>query len=174
MKQLLIGCGISREKKLHLPNCKEWSELVTLDINPDHRPDVVWDLTCLPLPFKDNEFSEIHAYEVLEHTGSQGDYKFLFAQFSEFHRILAPGGKFYASVPLPTSPWALGDPSHTRVFPKEWLTFLRQKSYQEQVGKTSMSDFRYIYKADFEPEYVNEQGDSLFFIIKAVKEVGTR
>lgn len=170
-KELLIGCGSSRDKRLYLPEHREWSSLVTLDINPDHKPDVVWDLTQLPLPFPDNEFSEIHAYEVLEHTGTQGDYKFFFAQFSEFYRILAPGGKLFASVPAPTSPWAWGDPSHTRIFPKEWLTFLRQKSYEEQVGRTSISDFRYIYTADFEPEYVKEHGDNLFFIIKAIKGV---
>ena len=54
--------------------------------------------------------------------------------------------------------------------PKEWLTFLRQKSYEEQVGKTSLSDFRYIYKADFEIILMEEQRDTLFFILEAIKE----
>lgn len=171
MSELLIGCGSSREKRLYIPGNQDWESLITLDINADHKPDVAWDLNNIPLPFDDNFFNEIHAYEVLEHVGAQGDYKFFFNQFNEFHRILKPKGKLIASVPLPTSPWALGDPSHTRIFPKEWLTFLRQKTYDEQVGKTSISDFRYIYHGDFEPILVQEHSDSLFFIIEAIKEV---
>lgn len=169
MSELLIGCGSNWEKKIYLPDQRDWKNLVTLDINPDHGPNVLWDLQVLPLPFIDNEFNEIHAYEVLEHVGSQGDYKTFFAQFTEFHRILRPGGKFFATVPTPNSPWAWGDPSHTRIFCKEWLTFLRQKSYEEQVGKTSLSDFRYIYKADFEILMAQESGDTFFFILEAVK-----
>lgn len=169
MKELLIGCGSSRRKQVYVPGGEDWHNLVTLDINPDHKPDIVWDLNSIPLPFPDNEFSEIHAYEVLEHVGSQGDYRFFFAQFEEFHRILIPGGKLFATVPAPTSPWAWGDPSHTRIFPKEWLTFLRQASYGEQVGKTSMSDFRNIYRADFEIRLAQEQNDTLYFIIEAKK-----
>lgn len=169
MSELLIGCGSNWEKKIYLPNQRDWKNLVTLDINPDHNPNIVWDLQVLPLPFGDNEFDEIHAYEVLEHVGSQGDYKTFFAQFTEFHRILRPGGKFFATVPTPNSPWAWGDPSHTRIFCKEWLTFLRQKSYEEQVGKTSLSDFRYIYKADFEILMAQESGDTFFFSLEAIK-----
>ena len=168
-KQLLIGCGSSNKKVIHSVDDVEWQNLIRLDINAMHKPDVVWDLNDLPMPFDDNEFDEIHAYEVLEHTGNQGDYKFFFKQFTEFHRILKNRGRFYATVPLPNSPWAWGDPSHTRIFCKEWLTFLRQKTYEEQVGKTSISDFRYIYQADFEPVWVHEQNDTLYFIIEARK-----
>lgn len=168
-RELLIGCGSSERKVIHQPGQEDWNCLVRLDNNPSHVPDVLWDLMSLPLPFESEYFDEIHAYEVLEHTGAQGDYKFFFNQFSEFHRILKPGGRFFATVPLPTSPWAWGDPSHTRIFPKEWLTFLRQKSYEEQVGKTSLSDFRCIYKADFETLWVHEQNDTLYFIIEARK-----
>lgn len=168
-KELLIGCGSSRDKRVFIVGHEKWNHLITLDKNPDHRPDVVWDLEVMPLPFEDDSFDEIHAYEVLEHCGRQGDYRFFFRQFEEFHRILKPNGKFVATVPLPTSPWAWGDPSHTRIFPKEWLTFLRQDSYEEQVGKTSLSDFRNIYKADFDVLMAEEQNDTLYFIIEAIK-----
>lgn len=168
--ELLIGSGSSRDKRVYVPGKEQWNQLVTLDINADHKPDIVWDLNNMPLPFEAGAFDEIHAYEVLEHTGAQGDYKFFFQQFTEFHRILKPDGLFIATVPTPTSPWAWGDPSHTRIFCKEWLTFLRQNSYEEQVGKTSLSDFRYIYKADFEILVAQEQNDTLFFILQARKE----
>lgn len=169
MTELLIGCGADKRKKIHTPDKSEWNNLITLDINPHHNPDYVWDLNKMPLPFPDNTFDEIHAYEVLEHVGTQGDYKFFFRQFTEFHRILKHKGKLFATVPTPNSVWAWGDPSHTRIFPKEWLTFLRQKTYEEQVGKTSISDFRWCYKVDFEIALCQEQNDTLYFILEANK-----
>ncbi len=168
MAELLIGCGSDRRKKLFIPGQEEWSDLVTLDINADHAPDVVHDLCDLPLPFERETFDEIHAYEVLEHVGAQGDYRFFFKQWEDFWRILKAGGQFYGSVPLPTSPWAWGDPSHTRVLPKECLCFLDQDAYS-QVGESPMSDFRYIYKADFKQRYIKETEHHLFFILEAVK-----
>lgn len=168
-KQLLIGCGSSREKRMTCDNNYEWGELTTLDYNLDHKPDVVWDLTeRVGLPFFENTFDEIHAYEVLEHTGTQGDYKFFFWQFSDFWRILKPGGHLLVSVPTAKSPWAWGDPSHTRIITPEQLIFLRQSSYAE-VGKTSMSDFRSIYKADFDIAYQAEADDTFYFILRAIK-----
>lgn len=169
MSELLIGCGSNRDKKLHRDGRASWSSLTTLDHNADHRPDVVWDLNMLPLPFGDDEFDECHAYECLEHLGRQGDWRFFFAQFSDIWRMLKPGGTFFATVPLPGSPWAWGDPSHTRVIPKESLTFLVQPQYDAQVGKTPMSDFRNVYKADFNIIHLEETGDLLAFALEAVK-----
>lgn len=165
---LLIGCGGSRVKKLWWGDRAEWSGLVTLDHEGRHKPDVVHDLESLPLPFGDDTADEIHAYEVLEHVGRQGDWRFFFAQWSDFWRVLKPGGMFFATVPLPTSPWAWGDPSHTRVLPVQCLTFLVQPAY-EQVGRTAMSDFRSVYRADFDILHTGEAEGSLLFVLRAVK-----
>jgi hypothetical protein len=51
MAELLIGCGARRVKDVRIGNNAEWSELVTLDINPEHKPDVIHDLQDIPLPF---------------------------------------------------------------------------------------------------------------------------
>ncbi len=170
-KELLIGCGSKSEKALYKHGRPFFGEgLVRLDINPDHKPDVVWDLEQRPLPFEDNEFDEIHAYEVLEHVGRQGDYRGFFEEFSEYWRILKPNGCIYATVPRWDSPWAYGDPSHTRVLPLESLVFLDQSQYQVQVGKTAMSDFRYIYKADFRTVHVDDEHEhTVGFVLQAVK-----
>jgi SAM-dependent methyltransferase len=152
LTELLIGCGNSREKQLRLEGGVGWSELVTLDVDPACKPDVVHDLDVLPYPFADDTFDEIHAYEVLEHTGRQGDWRFFFAQWAEFHRILKPAGYVMGSVPHPTSVWAWGDPSHTRVIPIESLAFLSQRFYS-QVGHTASSDFRAVWKGNFEVCY---------------------
>jgi len=165
--ELLIGCGSNRDKKLSIQGRSEWVGLVTLDYEARHNPDFIHDLHQA-LPFDDNDADEIHAYECLEHVGAQGDYKFFFNQFSDFWRVLKPCGVLFGTVPLPTSVWAWGDPSHTRVIPKESFTFLHQPAY-DNVGKTPMSDFRSIYKADFDIIHLKDNGDVLEFAIRAVK-----
>ena len=168
-RELLIGCGNNRNKKLKTLEIPDtWQGLTTLDIDAGTGCDVVHDLNVLPLPFADDSFDEIHAYEVLEHLGQQGDYKLFFKQFSEFHRILKPDGHLLATVPMADSKWAWGDPSHTRVITPEQLIFLRQSSY-DAVGSTPISDFRSIYKANFEIMLAEEDEDRLIFILKAIK-----
>ena len=168
-RELLIGCGSNWDKRLTVDGTKEWSNLSTLDNNKDHNPTHLMDLSVLPYRLADNIFDEIHAYEVLEHTGAQGDYKFFFGQFSEFWRILKPGGHLLATVPSRHSVWAWGDPSHTRIVQPEQLIFLSQEAYRENVGKNAMSDFRYMYKADFEIIYASDNKETVEFIIKAIK-----
>lgn len=167
-KELLIGCGSMRDKRMTCDGTETFDNLTTLDYNPDHKPDHVWDLNIGALPFTDNSFDEIHAYEVLEHTGSQGDYKFFFKQFAEFWRVLKPEGHFLATCPSRHSVWAYGDPSHTRVLQKEQLIFLDQDAYS-QVGKTSMSDFRGIYRANLRAVMAEENDEYFKFILKAIK-----
>lgn len=162
-KELLLGCGSRTKKDLFIENRKEFECLTRLDINPDHKPDVVWDLKDHPLPFSDNEFDEIHCYEVLEHLAYQGDFKFFFAEFSEYARILKPNGLFFASVPR--GMWIWGDPSHRRTIQEESLIFLNQDEYA-QVGKTNMSDFRNIYKANFRKVFIDNKEDRMFFILE--------
>jgi hypothetical protein len=72
------------------------------------------------------------------------------------------------TCPSRHSAWAWGDPSHTRVLQQENLIFLSQEQYK-QVGQTSMSDFRNIYKADFKTIWVQEDENALSFILKAIK-----
>lgn len=196
-RELMIGCGSRWVKDRRLPSASliltrqhsaneyDFKNLVTLDINPDHKPDILFNLeridgaghNRIPFPVNtedfaptpDNFYDEIHAYEVLEHIGRQGDYRKFFDQFAEFWRILRPGGFLFATVPLWSSEWAWGDPSHTRIITPGTLVFLSQRQYREQVGKTPMSDFRWCYKADFETVYCREVEGATCFVLQAVK-----
>lgn len=149
MTQILLGAGSSRVKKLALMGSPKWDGLVTVDFNADHKPDCIHDLNVFPYPFEDNSAEEIHAYEVVEHLGQQGDFKSFFAFWSEIWRILKPGGVFLGTSPNHDSAWAWGDPGHTRIISRECMTFLSQPNYG-QVGRTPMTDYRFCYLADFD------------------------
>lgn len=168
MSELLIGCGNSRVKKLGLKSL-EWNGLVTIDHDPNCGADHIHDLDVCPWPFEDNSFDEAHAYCVIEHLGSQGDYRSFFALFTELHRILKPDGIFYAIVPSLTSRWLWGDPSHTRAIPPESLVFLSQAEYRRQVGVTAMTDFRWLWKGDFEAVAQEDDGSNFMFALRAIK-----
>lgn len=169
MRQLLIGCGNSRRKKLALDGNADWSELVTMDHDPNCGADIVHDLEVTPWPIGDSEFDECHAYEVLEHLGEQGDFRAFFAHFAEIYRVLKPGGLLIATVPAWNSVWAWADPSHRRVIAPQTLVFLDQEQYHNQIGKTAMTDFRWLWQGDFEP-IAAEQADECFkFALRAHK-----
>lgn len=176
-RELLIGCGRARDKRLVVsknPAGVKWSNLTTLDCNANVRPDVVFDLDSgEPWPFDDNTFNEIHAYEVLEHLGMQGDTLSFFRDFYEAWRVLKPNGVLVGTSPSRYSEWLWGDPGHRRaILPCHWV-FLDQAQYAEQCDgktKTSMSDYRDpLWKGDFHTERAED--DKVFhrFVLRAVK-----
>lgn len=169
MTDLLIGCGSNRERKIKAGGRAEWSGLVTLDMAALHGPDVVHDLASLPLPFADDSFDEIHAYDVLEHTGQQGDWRFFFDQWADFWRMLKPDGLFCGISPGPKSPWLWGDPGHTRSISPECFVYLHQPAYA-QIGQSPMTDYRFAWKGDFDAEALHVSDNQQFvYVLKAVK-----
>lgn len=173
-RELLLGCGHSRQKKICPPlRDTNFLNLTTLDVNATCDPDVLFDLNRLglsDLPFASDYFNEIHAYEVLEHLGEQGDVDRLFSEFHEYWRVLKPGGYFCATVPWWQSIWAWGDPGHTRVLSPATLVFLDQAQYAAQLGKTPMSDYREMLgETNFRAISGNHQGDLFVFVLQAIK-----
>lgn len=169
MVEILLGCGTSRLKKLYWPGYREWDGLITVDFNRDHHPDILHDISILPLPFRDNYADEIHAYEVMEHVGQQGDWRFFFKQWSDIWRILKPGGRFFGTSPHWSSNWAWGDPGHTRIVGAEQLVFLSQAEYIAQIGRTPMTDYRFFYRADFHLVSSRISNGTFEYILEAIK-----
>lgn len=169
MKQLIIGCGSSPKRQLGKDGESGYrDDVVRLDIEAAHNPTVVWDLENLPLPFADDSFDEIHAYHVMEHVGRQGDWRFFFAQWMDFWRILKPGGEVYIISPRHDDVWTWGDPGHTRVLCYEQMVFLHQPNYA-QVGDTAMTDYRAVFTGDFDVVHHRLAPKWLELVVKAVK-----
>jgi len=84
-------------------------DAVTLDIDPRHNPDVVWNLNKTPWPFENNQFKEIICHHVIEHLEE------LNPAMDELYRICSMDGEIYIEVPYRSS-WLAFDPQHKLIF----------------------------------------------------------
>jgi len=169
---------------------ERWKNVVTVDRNPDCSPDYVMELAGIdwklranfllqprdevlfdPHPhrrFRDRIFDEVHAYEVLEHLGHQGDERSFFAHFEMIWRMLKPGGFLCGTVPSRYSPWLWGDPGHRRAILPVSLIFLRQAHYTEWVGRGPSSDYRSIYGGNFHIVHSGDNEETHTFVLQAL------
>ncbi len=156
-RELLIG-GQRKVKVLGRKHLRSFQDCTHL---------LEWDGGTLT--FEPNTFDEVHAYHQLQRFGAQGDYAALFATFSQLWRVLKPDGVLCLSLPSPFSDWIWGDPGHTRAITMQTITYLQQPEYDKQLLTTAMVDYRPIYKADFEPDFLQDDGRELRTILRAVK-----
>jgi len=162
MPSLLLGCGNSRKKKVCFEGNEEWAEpLVTADINPNCNPQVVLDLDInfwgKTLPWEDDYFDEIGAYDCLEHWGNQGDWRGWFNEMSEYHRILKPEGTM--SILIPIGADAVADPGHVRFFHQNHFLMLAQDFYDKALAMSlPITDYRWYWKKNFNILALEEHG----------------
>jgi SAM-dependent methyltransferase len=124
--KLSIGCGTDIRKGY-----------VNLDCAALPGVDVVHDLDKLPLPFKDSQFEEILAKDVLEHV----DYIPL---LKELLRIMKPGATLIATVPHWTSTNMYTDPQHKHFFAiRTFGFFCKESPYLKSVDRSYYTDFHF-------------------------------
>jgi len=181
-RELLLGAGHRRNKDIITVNGREFRNLTTLDYYEASDADVQFDLCTLNprerghLPFDDNTFDELHAYDVLEHIHQQGDFESFFYEFGEYWRVLKPGGLLCATVPA-ANIHVWGDPGHRRVINGLTLVYLCREKVMEQLGKTTITDYlRYLgdtnYQLVFQTPDLDDRGqphDRFGFVLQAVK-----
>ena len=146
---LMIGAGhTALQRKVTAPGTPPPFRLrwTSLDMNPEANPDIVFNLDDLhfrsqKIPVEPETFWEIHAYEVLEHIGRQGNYQGFFNEFREYWRILKPGGYMIGTCPARGGPWEWDDPGHTRVITNGTLSYLTRDMYKD-LGNNAASDYR--------------------------------
>ena len=176
-KVLMLGAGMAkpvRRLRLETSALENETEWETLDVNSSGNPDYLFDLNNLEhegnyLPSYGAKFDEIHAYDILEHFGEQGDYKGFFLTFRSFHKALVPGGALVGTTPAHDSVWLWSDPGHRRVITGQTLAFLTKDHYK-QLGRTRCTDYReyvepYWWELDFD-----KQCDSTAFALKTVND----
>ncbi|MGH6625860.1 MAG: class I SAM-dependent methyltransferase [Burkholderiaceae bacterium] len=96
------------------------------------------NLSLQPIPFPDNHFDSLSAYDFLEHVprvtldGHQGHCRFPFIELmNEVWRVLKPGGIFYAVFPAFPHSLAFCDPTHVNI--------LTSKSHRYFTGPEPMA-----------------------------------
>lgn len=90
----------------------------TLDINPRHYPDVLWNLNEFPYPFDDNTFDMVVCEHVLEHLQD------VIRVMEEIHRVSKPRGRIHIRVPHFSSLNFNTDPTHTHSFSSRSFDYL--------------------------------------------------
>ena len=119
-KHLDLGCG-GRPR-----NPYEFSHLSGIDIyqHPNSAPEVTFKLANLsinPIPFEDNTFDSVSAYDFIEHiprvlAGGTHGTRFPFVELmNEVWRVLKPNGMFYAITPAYPRLEAFKDPTHVNI-----------------------------------------------------------
>ena len=127
-RTLNIGCGYAQYRT---PN------VVNLDAYDRCKPDVVWDLEHMPLPFEDNSFDLILANHILEHV--RGGW----ALFAECGRVLKPNGRMEIYVPGNGSDSIRGYRDHVAQISAEWFagTFANYRSGGNAWADEHVNDY---------------------------------
>jgi SAM-dependent methyltransferase len=161
-RHLDLGCG-TRPRNPY--GCEE---LYGIDIRdgltaPGVMRIVAANLSLEPIPFPDNTFDSLSAYDFLEHVPrvaldhANGRTHFPFVQLmNDVWRVLKPGGVFYAVTPAYPHEKAFRDPTHVNVIAaKSHRYFTRPELGARMYGFEG--DFRLIrqnrihIRGDYEP-----------------------
>jgi hypothetical protein len=119
---LNLGCGRKRI-----------AEAVNVDIEASVEPDVVHDLNQRPWPFPDGMFSEVFAYDVIEHCDD------VIGVLDEIHRVAADGALVRITVPHFSCVNAFSDPTHKHYF--GWSS-VQYVTNEHEVSFNTSSNFR--------------------------------
>ena len=114
-----FGCGVTPRNPLNA------EKMTCVDINPN--PSIENLVVISPgsaLPFRDNTFSSVSAYDVLEHLPRFHDGKNPFIYYmNEMCRVLAPGGRAIFVFPSFPHKDAFSDPTHVNYITDETVNF---------------------------------------------------
>jgi SAM-dependent methyltransferase len=86
------------------------NDAVNVDVVTSTRPDLVHDLNILPWPFESDRFTEVVAYDVIEHLDD------IVRTMEEIHRVCKSNATVKLTVPHFSCANAYVDPTHRHVF----------------------------------------------------------
>jgi len=193
-RHLDVGCGAKARNPFGADFV--WGcDIVKLNGN-DKATDfefVLADLTTPPLPFENDFFDTVSAFDVIEHIPRTGtlngrSYSPFIELMNEIYRILRPGGTFLASTPVYPHPAAFQDPTHVNFITEKTHTyfcgadpyarrygFLGQfsprkvaREPQKNIEDRSSSDFRKKFRT-FEHKYLKNGLSHITWELIAIK-----
>ncbi|MDE2299853.1 MAG: class I SAM-dependent methyltransferase [Burkholderiales bacterium] len=121
------------------------------------------NLSLEPIPHADASFDSVSAFDFLEHvprvlgTADGRSTRFPFVELmDEIHRVLKPGGRFYALTPAYPNAEAFQDPTHVNIITEEtWRYFCGATPMARPYGFKGTFEMlrneRAIYPEAFEP-----------------------
>jgi SAM-dependent methyltransferase len=138
---------LMRDKKiLHIgAGRKKIVGAITLDINPRHNPDVVWDLNDFPYPFADSEFDLVICEHVIEHLRD------VIRVMEELHRVTRPGGRVIVRVPHFSSLNFNTDPTHVHAFSSRSFDYLCMGTPFERYDYSTVRFRKLVARMDMQP-----------------------
>jgi SAM-dependent methyltransferase len=139
-KTLDMGCGTTPRNPFNA------AEMYGVDIVGGLGPNIRQaDLAIEPIPFEDNSFDFVTAYDFIEHIPRviyAPQRRNSFVEFmNEVWRVLKTDGYFLSSTPVYPHPFAFMDPTHVNV-----ITELTFRAYFDDVNRWAAM---YGYKGAF-------------------------
>lgn len=106
---------------------------VNVDVTGITQPELIHNLDETPWPLPDSHFTEVHAYDVIEHL------KDLPRTMEEIHRICAPGALVFITVPHFSSANSFTDPTHLHHLSARSMLYFTD---EHELGFYSSARFR--------------------------------
>ena len=125
---------------------------VNLDVSEGLGADIVHDLNCLPWPFADDTFDEVHAYDVLEHLQDVP------RTLEEIHRVCRHGASVHMTVPHFSCANAFTDVTHCHWFgSRSFDPFIDSRGDTHELAHYARARFRCSStQIHFHPSLVNK------------------
>jgi SAM-dependent methyltransferase len=134
------------------------------------------NLSCQPIPFDNNQFDSVSAYDFLEHVPraaldfANNRTHFPFVELmNEVWRVLKPGGLFYAVTPAYPHEKAFRDPTHVNVIAAKTQRYFTQP---ELLGRMYgfggefklLRQHRVHIRGEYEPRHPSLGRRALWFL----------
>jgi SAM-dependent methyltransferase len=159
-KALDIGCGLKPKNPFNAV------EVYGIDVREDTEANIVkTDLVVDPIPFPDNSFEYVTAYDFLEHMPRliyTPQRRNAFVEvMNEVWRVLKLGGHFLSFTPAYPHAAAFRDPTHVNIITDETFPLYFDSQYRWAAG--------YGFKGSFEIVSQEWRGPHLVTIMRKVE-----
>ena len=154
-RTLDLGCGNTPKNPFQ---AMEIEEVYGIDFtqNIDKRIYAA-DLAMEPIPFDDNFFTGLSAYDLIEHIPRIAyvpERRFCFVELmNEIYRVLRPEGVFYSFTPAFPSSAAFRDPTHVNIITEETFPLY----FDDKSRLASMYGFKGFFKIEEQKWHTNNE-----------------